>query len=504
VRSHSLRTRLVATMLLLLAAASVVIGLVTAIILHRFLYAQLDHDLRQSSQVFGRFEAPPSLPPPGGTSGGGSGPRPPESLIALISNGAVVGTKVFAREGGTTTVSPGGYPALLAVTPGDSPVSADLGPQLGDYRLIATARSDGTVLVTGLPESGAEATLTNVITTEVIVAAATLIIAGLAGVVLVRRELRPLERVAVTATRVSDLKLDSGEVDLTERVPYADPRTEVGQVGAALNRMLDHVGSALEARQDSETQLRQFIADASHELRTPLAAIRGYAELTRRSASPEETAYSLTRISSQAERMTTLVEDLLLLARLDAGRPLERGEVDLTRLVLDAVSDAHAAGPDHRWLLTLPDEPVTVPGDASRLAQVLANLLANARTHTPPGTSVTVTLASVRGSARLSVLDDGPCIPPDLLSHVFERFARGSSSRSRENGSTGLGLAIVDAVVAAHRGSVEVTSRPGRTEFAVLLPTAGTVPNGATTAPLRRPIRARTPGLTGDAQVGHR
>jgi two-component system OmpR family sensor kinase len=232
--------------------------------------------------------------------------------------------------------------------------------------------------------------------------------------------------------------------------------------------MLDHVGSALESRQDSETQLRQFVADASHELRTPLAAIRGYAELTRRPDA--DTGYALTRISAQAERMTTLVEDLLLLARLDAGRPLERAEVDLTHLVLDAVGDAHAAGPEHRWRLDLPDEPVTVTVDASRLAQVLANLLANARMHTPPGTVVRVGLTGSATGVQVSVVDDGPGIAAELQPRIFERFARGSSSRSRQNGSTGLGLAIVSAVVQAHRGTVTVTSRPGRTGFTVTLP----------------------------------
>jgi two-component system, OmpR family, sensor kinase len=246
--------------------------------------------------------------------------------------------------------------------------------------------------------------------------------------------------------------------------------------------MLDNVGGALEARQDSEMRLRQFIADASHELRTPLAAIRGYAELSRRAELAPETEYSIVRISSQAERMTTLVEDLLLLARLDAGRPLERGPVDLTHLVLDGVNDAYAAGMDHRWQLDLPDEPVVVTGDGSRLTQVLTNLLANARTHTPAGTTITVGLAPARDAVALTVVDDGPGISPELLPHVFEWFARGLASRSRETGSTGLGLSVVDAVVAAHGGYVEVYSRPGRTEFTVWLPAAGErtpVPRGA-------------------------
>ena len=218
-------------------------------------------------------------------------------------------------------------------------------------------------------------------------AAVALVAATLIGAGVVRRILRPLRRVAATATRVSTLPLDRGEVDLAERVPEADtdPRTEVGQVGLALNRLLDTLGAALTARQASETRVRQFVADASHELRTPLAAIRGYAEVTRRSRAqaPPDLAHAMTRVESEATRMTTLVEDLLLLARLDSGRPLAREPVDLSRLVVDAVSDASAAGREHSSRLEVPDEPVRVLGDAGRLHQVLANLLANTRTHTP-------------------------------------------------------------------------------------------------------------------------
>jgi two-component system OmpR family sensor kinase len=268
--------------------------------------------------------------------------------------------------------------------------------------------------------------------------------------------------------------LDRGEVALSVRVPESDtdPRTEVGQVGSALNRMLGHIGNALEARHASETRMRRFIADASHELRTPLAAIRGYAELTRRSRDevPSDVRHAMSRVESESARMTTLVEDLLLLARLDAGRPVEAEPVDLSRMVVDAVSDSRIAGPDHKWRLDLPAEPVQVTGDAARLHQVLANLLANARTHTPPGTTVTTGVRSTWDSAILTVTDDGPGIPPDLLPEVFERFARGDSSRSRAAGSTGLGLAIVAAVVSAHHGTVEVSSAPGNTRFTVTLP----------------------------------
>jgi two-component system OmpR family sensor kinase len=261
------------------------------------------------------------------------------------------------------------------------------------------------------------------------------------------------------------------------RVPEADtdPRTEVGQVGSALNRMLGHVADALAVRHASETRVRQFVADASHELRTPLAAIRGYAELTRRSRDevPRDVAHALGRVESESARMTTLVDDLLLLARLDSGRPLDNDAVELSGLVVDAVNDAHAAGPEHRWLLSLPDQAITVPGDTARLHQVLANLLANARTHTPPGSTVTTGLTTTSdGWAEVTVTDDGPGIPPDLLPDIFERFARGDTSRSRAAGSTGLGLAIVAAVVDAHRGAVSVGSIRGRTVFTVRLPHA--------------------------------
>jgi two-component system, OmpR family, sensor kinase len=304
-----------------------------------------------------------------------------------------------------------------------------------------------------------------------------LIAATTVGIVIIRRQLEPLSRVSAAARQVADLDLDRGEVQLPTPIVKVDPasaHTEVGQLGSALNRMLDRIAGALSARHASETRIRQFVADASHELRTPLAAIRGYSELAQRKRDdvPDDIAHAMSRVESETQRMTQLVEDMLLLARLDTGRPLEREPVDLSRLVVDAVSDAHIAGPDHQWSLDLPDEPVVVSGDEARLHQVLGNLLANARTHTPAGTLVTTSLAvdDAGGGAVLTVADDGPGIPSWLRPEIFERFARGDSSRSRRGGNTGLGLAIVAAVVRAHHGTIDVNSAPGKTEFAVTLP----------------------------------
>jgi two-component system OmpR family sensor kinase len=307
----------------------------------------------------------------------------------------------------------------------------------------------------------------------------------LAARAVVARSLRPLNRVAATAQQVSQLELDRGEVALAVRVPPddADPASEVGRVGQAFNHMLNNVEEALAARQASETKVRQFVADASHELRNPLAAIRGYAELTRRSREqmPSDAAYAMSRVESEADRMSHLVEDLLLLARLDSGPYLDLQPTDLTEVVMNAVSDARAAGPDHVWRLSVPDDPVVGLADRHRLHQVVTNLLANARTHTPPGTAVETGVSVAAREAVITVTDNGPGIPGDIQPRVFERFTRADVSRVRTpgaaaGGSTGLGLAIVAAVVEAHRGRVMVSSVPGQTRFTVTVPLAADAP----------------------------
>lgn len=478
----SLRARLIAALVGLLALVSLVIGVVTTVALRDFLTGQLDAQLAAASERTSQaFEHSPDNRGPGDDDRDGDQPGPgflnapgqaAGTLGARMQQGTVVEAGVLDEAGDQQPLSGTAASELVAIPANGEPYTRDLGA-LGTYRLLATV-SDGDVLVTGLPLSGVNDTVWRMTAVAAAVAIAGLLAVGALGAVIMRNSLRPLRRVAATAGRVTEMQLDRGEVALSIRVPDADtdPRTEVGQVGAALNRLLGHVSAALAARQASEMRVRQFVADASHELRTPLAAIRGYAEVTRRSRKsvPPDIAHALRRVEAETLRMTALVEDLLLLARLDAGRPLLTEPVDLSMLVVDAVGDAHVGAPDHHWQLELPQYPVVVWGDSGRLHQVLANLLANARTHTPPGTTVTTTLTASTEQAVVTVVDDGPGIPADLLPEVFERFARGDTSRSRSAGSTGLGLAIVSAVVEAHGGTITVESRPGRTAVTVSLP----------------------------------
>ncbi|MFF5974904.1 sensor histidine kinase [Streptomyces sp. NPDC012769] len=485
----SLRTRLVVSAVALIAVVAAVIGTVTTIAFRSYLYDQVDGQLRAVSN---RAAGSPFLSPAPGNGdprellGFINGPGSPLGTVgAVVVDGEVTSASVSVppeegRYGPRFKVEEldAGQRAALASVPRDgAPHTVSLSGGLGDYRVEYATGQHGDFL-TGIPLTELQDALSTLVVVELSVTGAGLVAASLAGTLLVRIALRPLRRVAATAAQVARLPLHRGEVALDHRVPeaQADARTEVGQVGAAINRMLDHVHSALDARQRSETRVRQFVADASHELRTPLASIRGYAELTRRGREEcgPDTRHALGRIESEATRMTGLVEDLLLLARLDTGRPLSYESTDLSPLVVDALSDARAAGPEHHWRLELPDTDgpaaVKVPADGARLHQVLVNLLANARTHTPPGTTVIARVRTEPGHAVVEVEDDGPGIAPELLPSVFERFARGDASRSRTAGGTGLGLAIVRAITLAHGGEVTVDSVPGRTVFAVSLP----------------------------------
>jgi two-component system, OmpR family, sensor kinase len=495
---RTLRGRLIAGLVALLFVSCAAVGAVTYLSLRGFLLGQLDDQLAAASA---RYVMCMDGPPPGQNDhdsdndqdNSQSHPDDPgmcahtagqaqSTFSASIKPGAALAAYVTDGECYVTAQDKA---ALELVKVNGPPVTERLSSLGASYRLVAMRSNDGQVLITGLPVTPMTDTLNDVALTEVVVFAAALVFAGVLGTGWVRLSLRPLQRVTATAAQVARLPLAS-ETDLPHRVPDADVRTEVGKLGAAFNRMLGHVQSAIARRHASEERLRTFAADASHELRTPLAAIRGYAELARRHPGtlPPEVAHALGRVESEATRMSGLVEDLLLLARLDAGRPLESRPVDLTRLAIDAASDARVAGPDHRWQLELPEGPVLVPGDEQRLRQVLGNLLSNARIHTPAGTTVTVTVGSdpERG-AEMTVTDDGPGISKDLQPDLFERFVRGDSSRSRAAGSTGLGLSIVAAVVAAHHGTVSVTSQPGRTRFLITLPLLPDQPDAQGSAP---------------------
>lgn len=344
---------------------------------------------------------------------------------------------------------------------------------LGTYRVLITRDSvSSDAVLTGVSLADDEALIGRQMMIEVLLVGSGVVLAAVVCFGLVSRFLQPLRRVAATARQVATQPMDSGEVQIERRVSLADlcSSTEVGEVGTALNTLLDHVNDALEVRQRSETQVRQFVADASHELRTPLAAIRGYTELVRSGREGDQLSeisqQAMDRIASESLRMSELVNDLLLLARLDAGRELEDELVDLAPVLIESVADAQIAGPDHTFELDLSavfgadedlDEQLPlVRGDEQRLRQVLANLLANARLHTPAGTHVWVKLLQEDGRYRIVVADNGPGISPQLRGKLFERFTRADASRNRQGGSTGLGLAICAAIAQAHGGSVQL------------------------------------------------
>ncbi len=490
-RVWSLRLRLLVGQVVVLALVCIGITAATELALNHHLVKQLDGQLEGTSYRSAlMYPEPPRhrdwqhfWPRPG------PGPRfldapgqPAGMVAAVVSHGKTVDAGYTTSSGDRAGLTDKAQAQLAAIAGSRKPATLDL-DGLGRYRVVAApSRRGADVIVTGLSMSNIDATMIRMLVILGVVTVIALVAATTAGVIIIRRALAPLRRVAQTASQVVELPLDRGEVELPMRVPEPDanPHTEVGQLGSALNRMLDHISAALSARQASETRVRQFVADASHELRTPLAAIRGYTELSQRmgwdGGDREAMEHAMSRVASETQRLTRLVEDLLLLARLDSGRPLEREPVDLSRLAVDAVNDAHVAGPDHQWELDLPEEPVIVTGDAARLQQVVTNLLANARVHTGAGTVVTTRLSTEPSHSVLQVIDNGPGIPAALQTEVFERFARGDSSRSRKGGSTGLGLAIVSAVVKAHNGTITVNSSPGHTEFTVRLPLDGWQP----------------------------
>ncbi len=335
------------------------------------------------------------------------------------------------------------------------------------WRVVVRPTADG-VTVAALPLGPTEATSNRLTVLTLAASGAVLLALGLVGFWVIRLGLRPIDALVRTAD-------DIAAGDLSRRLDPAPSGTEAGHLTEAFNGMVHQIEGAFAERQASEDRLRRFVADASHELRTPLTSIRGYTDLMQAGALDEPAARedALRRMQAESERMAELVDDLLVLARLDQGRPLERGPVDLVAVASDAVQDARAVAPDQPLDLVVPAEPVVVQGDEGRLRQVVANLLTNARVHTPAGTPVTVRVGVDGSEARLAVADQGEGMAPDVAARVFERFYRADASRSRDRGGSGLGLSIVSAVAEAHGGRAAVESTPGvGTRITVQVPLA--------------------------------
>lgn len=466
---NSLTGRLAVSVVILVAAVCVAISALTTAALWSNLNQQLDQkvaaahqrDIRGAELGMLPAEPPANAPDLARIAGQDAG-----TLTAFLTATGDRG-RVISDDGEFRAVS-GTVIKILEQAPVGDAADRDLS-SLGEYRVQVSRVGDITV-VTGYPTADLTSTVATLLGWEALFSVLCVAAAAGVAVVVVRRQLRPLREVAQTAHEVAELPLASGEVGVTARVPshLTDVRTEVGQVAVALNTLLGHMEASLDARHRNEQQVRQFVADASHELRTPLATIQGYAELGLRDQDGLEPA--MTKVQGETQRMTALVEDLLLLARLDAGRPLAKEPVDLSRLAMETVEDARILAPNHQWRLDLPEEAVTVTGDEHRLHQVLTNLTTNARRHAPAGTIVTVGVEASDTGALVTVRDDGPGISDDLQATLFERFTRGDSSRTRDSGGAGLGLSLARAIVAAHGGSLRVASRPGDTRFTLALP----------------------------------
>ena len=475
----SLRGRLIFASVVLVALGLVAAEATTFLLLRSNLVGRIDRQLEGATQDAIRIFNDGASGGSGGPGGGPGGEHPPDrhggereslpvTFAALLdASGAVVDSRSFGFGSVSTLPElPGGLPGSSSQPGGDALLLTAGSADGIRYRVLASARSDGQgTVVVGYPLSDVDATLRRLLIVEGIVTAA--VLAGVAALALwlVRLGLRPL-------TQMEHAAADIADGDLSRRVEPSDARTEVGRLGHALNVMLERIEAAFAERQASEARLRRFVADASHELRTPLTSIRGYAELFRHGAAdrPEDLAKTMRRIEDESTRMGSLVEELLLLARLDQGRPLDREPVDIAKLVRDAVSDARAVQPTRPISLTA-NGPVVVQGDEARLRQVAANLISNAMHHTPVGTPVRVRVERAGGDAVLEVADEGPGMEPEHAAKVFDRFFRVDPARSRDNGGAGLGLSIVSAIVTAHAGAVELETAPGRgARFTIRIP----------------------------------
>ncbi len=449
-RALPLRWTLVAALVLLAGIGLLASGVAVTSALQNSLLSRVDRDLEEAARTWARPDRPPPTPPLDAP----SSRRPPSPFYvqAVDADGRVL----FVVNDESTAPDVSNDPTGRPVTVG---AAGDDGPH---WRVMSTENASGVVTTVGMSLAETEETVDRLVVLQTVIGAVVLVALAVAGGVVVRMSLRPLDEVERTAAAIA-------EGDLSERVPEGDPRTEIGRLSVTFNAMLGRIESAFaataaseESARLSEEKMRRFVADAGHELRTPLTTIRGFAELYRQGASTD-TGMLMERIEREARRMGLLVEDLLMLARLDEQRPLDRSPVDLLAVAADAVHNARAVAPERTITLDIIDGPGTpeVLGDDARLRQVLSNLVTNALTHTPPDADVTVRVGTADTDAVLEVADTGPGLDPDDRERVFERFYRADASRTRASGGSGLGLSIVAALVAAHGGKVEVESEKG-------------------------------------------
>ncbi|MEU4770187.1 HAMP domain-containing sensor histidine kinase [Actinosynnema sp. NPDC023794] len=473
-RAWPLRRRLLVALVGLCAAGLTAFAVIGVLLLERSLTERADrqlHHMTQGLRDSSRTEPPRDDPE-----------LPTDFSVHLYSaSGELLWRAPESSPDGPVV------PAELSSGSSTTPVTVPDRARDVEWRAAAVRREDGNVLVTAVTLEAQRETVNRLLLIEVAVGALILVVAVGIGRGVVRLGLRPLTRMERTATAIA-----GGDAGL--RVGDTDEHTETGQLGRALNTMLERLGQAMQERERSEQRLRRFVADASHELRTPLTSIRGFAELYRHGPGNADPAVGriLRRVEDEAERMGVMVEDLLLLARLDHERNLDLSEVDLRALTSDVVHDARARHPGRSIALEVPDDEVRVLGDGHRLHQVVANLVGNAATHSPPGTPVRVRVDNLRmagwptagatsvgaflpsgaQAVLIKVHDDGPGIPDEHMPLLFDRFYRADPSRAP--GGTGLGLAISAALVEAHGGRLEVHSAPGRgTTFRVVLPRTG-------------------------------
>jgi two-component system OmpR family sensor kinase len=462
----TLRARLVAILAILFTLGLLASGLVTYGALRDFLYERVDSQLVQTRPLAIRALLDSARGAAGFPALRGDPAGLPIAAYAEVrnENGDIIQRVAFGFEGVEATHVPDISSSVAAGQREPFTARAE-DDRSYRFRVLATPTIDGGTLIVAIPLADAQETLQRLLGIEVLVAL--LLIAGVAFMAwaIIRKELRPLDEMAGAATQIA-----AG--DLSRRVDESNPRSEVGRLGRALNRMLEQIEQAFEARRTSEERMRRFLGDASHELRTPLTSIRGYAELFRRGAGerPQDLSLSLRRIEDEAARMGVLVDELILLANADQTRPFATDEVDLTAIVHDAAEDARARDPARTIKLEI-DEHVDVTGDEVRLRQALDNLVANALVHTPDGTPIRLALSRVDGAAVVMVEDAGPGLDPEALEHAFDRFWRRDPSRSRDTGGSGLGLAIVDAIVRGHGGTITADNvDTGGARFSVRLP----------------------------------